>query len=133
MEVEWRWATRPRVSTFTTEFGGTRLLQCSRQADASSPNQDRCAVTVRRIDREHPRNGMPTPAVTRYGQLALARATDVLRPVGVVDPLWSPKWDGWRALWGAGRLWGRRGTDLTRYFPDLVNLPPNRGGMRYEE
>ncbi len=31
--------------------------------------------------------------------LALARATDVLRPVGVVDPLWSPKWDGWRALW----------------------------------
>jgi len=63
---------------------------------------------------------MPTPAVTRYGQLALARATDVLRPVGVVDPLWSPKWDGWRALWGAGRLWGRRGTDLTRYFPDLV-------------
>lgn len=62
--------------------------------------------------------------------LALARSTDVLRPAGVLDPLWSAKWDGWRAVWGGGRLWGRRGTDLTRYFPDLVpvlaaRLPEN--------
>lgn len=54
--------------------------------------------------------------------LALARPTDVMRPPGVAEPLWSAKWDGWRVVWGGGRLWGRRGTDLTRYFPDLVSV-----------
>ena len=60
------------------------------------------------------------PPLAMPPPLALAHSTDVLRPAGVLDPLWSAKWDGWRAVWGGGRLWGRRGTDLTGYFPDLV-------------
>jgi len=51
---------------------------------------------------------------------ALVAVTDVMRPLGVSDPRWEAKWDGWRGLWASGRLWSRRGTDLTGYFPDLV-------------
>jgi ATP-dependent DNA ligase len=52
--------------------------------------------------------------------LALARATDVLHPRGVRQACWEPKFDGWRVAYAAGRLWSRHGTDLTRYFPDLM-------------
>lgn len=50
----------------------------------------------------------------------LARAADRI-PEGLV---YEPKWDGWRCLLardGADiRLWSRRGTDLTAFFPELV-------------
>lgn len=52
--------------------------------------------------------------------VALARLTDTFTPVGVKSPVWEPKWDGYRALAGGGRLFSRRGTNLTRYFPDLT-------------
>lgn len=52
--------------------------------------------------------------------VALARLTDTLTPPGVPDPVWEPKWDGYRALSSAGRLYSRRGTDLTPLFPDLA-------------
>jgi ATP-dependent DNA ligase len=32
----------------------------------------------------------------------------------------EPKRDGWRAVLAGGRLWSRRGTDLTRYFSGVV-------------
>jgi len=54
--------------------------------------------------------------------VALARVTDQLRPAGVREPLWQQKWDGWRAVWAGQRLWSRRGTALTRYFPDLARV-----------
>jgi ATP-dependent DNA ligase len=53
----------------------------------------------------------------------------VLRPAGVTNARWEPKLDGWRAVWVHGRLWSRRGADISRLFPDLVSalsaqLPP---------
>ena len=57
--------------------------------------------------------GLPPP-------LALARSTDTLTPVGVREPRFEMKWDGYRAAAAGGRLWSRRGTDLTRLFPDLA-------------
>jgi ATP-dependent DNA ligase len=58
--------------------------------------------------------------------VALARATEALRPASVREPCWEPKWDGWRAAYVGGRLWSRRGTELTRYFPDLVPVMRDR-------
>jgi ATP-dependent DNA ligase len=52
--------------------------------------------------------------------LALARSVDTLTPAGVRDPVWEPKWDGYRALTAGGRLVSRRGTNLTNFFPDLA-------------
>ena len=52
--------------------------------------------------------------------LALARITGTLLPAGVREPGFEPKFDGWRACYGGGRLWSRRGTDLSGYFPDLM-------------
>ncbi len=52
--------------------------------------------------------------------VALARLADTLAPPGVKTPVYEPKWDGWRALSSAGRLYSRRGTDLTALFPDLA-------------
>ena len=50
----------------------------------------------------------------------MARSVKTLRPLGVRHPVWEPKWDGYRAIYGGGRLVSRRGTDLTRLFPDLA-------------
>lgn len=52
--------------------------------------------------------------------VALARAVDSLDDVPVADPVFEPKWDGWRAVVAGGRVWSRRGTDLTRFLPDLA-------------
>ena len=43
-----------------------------------------------------------------------------LTPRGAKTPIWEPKWDGYRALYGDGRLFSRRGTNLTPLFPDLA-------------
>lgn len=59
--------------------------------------------------------GIPLPP-----PVALARAVDSLDDVPVTDPVFEPKWDGWRAVVAGGRVWSRRGTDLTRYLPDLA-------------
>ena len=64
---------------------------------------------------------MPVPP-----PVALAQATEALRPASVREPCWEPKWDGWRAAYVGGRLWSRRGTELTRYFPDLVPVMRDR-------
>jgi ATP-dependent DNA ligase len=56
---------------------------------------------------------MPVP-------VALTRASDTLTPAGITAPVFEPKWDGYRVLVADGRMWSRRGTDLTRYFPDLA-------------
>ncbi|PZS24201.1 MAG: ATP-dependent DNA ligase [Pseudonocardiales bacterium] len=52
--------------------------------------------------------------------VALARTATALPPRGVPMARFEPKFDGFRAVWGAGRLWSRRGTDLSIYFPDLL-------------
>jgi ATP-dependent DNA ligase len=52
--------------------------------------------------------------------LALARPTDTLTPDGVREPRFEAKWDGYRAAVVGGRIWSRRGTNLTRFFPDLA-------------
>jgi hypothetical protein len=66
-------------------------------------------------------NGSVTsPAIALPPPLALARSTDTLTPVGVLDARFEMKWDGYRAAAAGGRLWSQRGTDLTRLFPDLA-------------
>lgn len=52
--------------------------------------------------------------------VALAKLVDTLTPPGPRNPVWEPKWDGYRALYGGGRLYSRRGTDLGKLFPDLL-------------
>ena len=52
--------------------------------------------------------------------VALARLTESLTPSGVREPVWEPKWDGYRCTASAGRLYSRHGTNLTPYFPDLA-------------
>ena len=52
-----------------------------------------------------------------------------LTPPGAKTPIYQPKWDGYRALYSAGRLHSRKGTNLTPLFPDLIpiltaRLPP---------
>jgi len=61
-----------------------------------------------------------TSGVTIPPPLALARITDTLTPPGLRDFAAEPKFDGFRAVFAGSRLWSRHGTDLTRYFPDLV-------------
>jgi ATP-dependent DNA ligase len=58
--------------------------------------------------------------------LALARGTGTLHPAGVPEPGFEPKFDGWRACYAGGRLWSRRGTDLSGYFPDLMPVLHDR-------
>jgi ATP-dependent DNA ligase len=58
---------------------------------------------------------VPLPA-----PVALARLVDYLTPSGAKDPVWEPKWDGYRALSSAGRLYSRNRTNLTPVFPDLA-------------
>ena len=60
---------------------------------------------------------MPMPA-----PVALARLVDTLTPPGAKTPIYQPKWDGYRALYSAGRLYSRNGTDLTPLFPDLTPI-----------
>ena len=58
--------------------------------------------------------------VTLPAAVALARPVGSLTPAGVKDPVWEPKWDGYRALTGAGKLYSRNGTNLTPLFTDLA-------------
>jgi ATP-dependent DNA ligase len=58
--------------------------------------------------------------------VALARPTTRLVPVGLSAARWEPKLDGWRAVWAYGRLWSRRGVDISRLFPDLVPVLAGR-------
>ena len=66
------------------------------------------------------------PTVSMPASVALARSVDTLTPVGVREPVWEPKWDGYRALYADGRLYSRNGTNLTRLFPDLVPVLASR-------
>jgi ATP-dependent DNA ligase len=63
---------------------------------------------------------MMSPVIALPPPLALARLTYTLSPTGVREPRFEAKWDGYRAVVAAGRIWSRRGTDLTRFFPDLA-------------
>ena len=68
--------------------------------------------------------------LTLPAPVALARPVESLTPPGVRDPVWQPKWDGYRATTAAGRLYSRNGTNLTPLFPDLApvlaaRLPPD--------
>ena len=70
-------------------------------------------------------SAVPLPA-----PVALARLVDSLTPPGAKTPIYQPKWDGYRALYSAGRLHSRKGTNLTPLFPDLIpiltaRLPPD--------
>lgn len=58
--------------------------------------------------------------VSLHAPVALARPVDDLTLFGVKDPVWEPKWDGYRALVGGGRIFSRNGTNLTPLFPDLT-------------
>jgi len=58
--------------------------------------------------------------VSLQAPVALARPVDELVPSGMKDPVWEPKWDGYRALVGGGRIYSRNGTNLTPLFPDLT-------------
>lgn len=60
------------------------------------------------------------PAVSLHAPVALARRVDELTPSGAKDLVWEPKWDGYRALVGGGRIYSRNGTILTPLFPDLA-------------
>ncbi|WP_344950233.1 ATP-dependent DNA ligase [Terrabacter ginsenosidimutans] len=58
--------------------------------------------------------------VSLQAPVALARSVDDLTPSGVKDLVWEPKWDGYRALVGGGKIFSRNGTNLTPLFPDLT-------------
>lgn len=60
------------------------------------------------------------PAVSLHAPVALARRVDDLIPDGATDLVWEPKWDGYRVLVSSGRIYSRRGTNLTPLFPDLT-------------
>ncbi|KRF35523.1 hypothetical protein [Terrabacter sp. Soil810] len=60
------------------------------------------------------------PGVSLRSPVALARPIDDLTPQGAQNLVWEPKWDGYRALVGAGRIYSRNGTNLTPLFPDLA-------------
>jgi hypothetical protein len=78
----------------------------------SSQHTRRCGrVAVRRGCRQ--RRSLPAP-------VALARLVDSLTPPGAKAYVYQPKWDGYRALYAAGRLYSRNGTNLTPLFPDLI-------------
>ena len=63
-------------------------------------------------------SAVPLPA-----PVALARLVDSLTLPGAKAPIYQPKWDGYRAVYSAGRLYSRNGTNLTPLFPDLVPTP----------
>ena len=58
--------------------------------------------------------------VSLQAPVALARRVDDLTPAGAGDLVWEPKWDGYRALVGGGRIFSRNGTNLTPLFRDLT-------------
>ncbi|GAA5025321.1 hypothetical protein GCM10023258_18140 [Terrabacter aeriphilus] len=58
--------------------------------------------------------------VSLHSPVALARPVDDLSPSGVKNLVWEPKWDGYRALVGGGKIFSRNGTNLTPLFPDLT-------------
>ena len=58
--------------------------------------------------------------VSLQAPVALARLVDDLDPSKAKNPVWEPKWDGYRALVGGGRIYSRNGTNLTALFPDLT-------------
>ncbi|MGO4600086.1 ATP-dependent DNA ligase [Terrabacter sp. 2RAF25] len=64
--------------------------------------------------------------VSLHAPVALVRAVDDLTPSGVKKMVWEPKWDGYRALVGSGRILSRNGTDLTPLFPDLAPVLTSR-------
>lgn len=66
------------------------------------------------------------PAIELPVPLALARSAETLTPSGAREPRFEPKWDGYRALVAGGRIWSRTGTDLGRFFPDLVPVLRSR-------
>ncbi|MGO4603651.1 hypothetical protein AB4030_17060 [Terrabacter sp. 2YAF2] len=58
--------------------------------------------------------------VSLQAPVALARRVDELVPSKTADLVWEPKWDGYRALVGGGRIYSRNGTNLTPLFPDVA-------------
>lgn len=66
------------------------------------------------------------PVVELPVPLALARSAETLTPPGVREARFEPKWDGYRAQVAGGRIWSRTGTDLGRFFPDLVPVLRSR-------
>src|SRR5690242_2993151 len=65
-------------------------------------------------------------AVSLHAPVALARPVDELTPPGAKDLVWEPKWEGYRGLVGAGRIFSRSGTNLTPLFPDLTPVLSSR-------
>jgi ATP-dependent DNA ligase len=65
-------------------------------------------------------------AVSLHAPVALARPVDELTPPGAKHLVWEPKWDGYRVLVGAGRIFSRNGTNLTPLFPDLTPVLSSR-------
>src|SRR6478672_4238378 len=64
--------------------------------------------------------------VSLQSPVALARPVDDLTPSDSKDLVWEPKWDGYRALVGGGRIFSRNGTNLTPLFPDLTPVLSSR-------
>ncbi|WP_076259475.1 hypothetical protein [Intrasporangium flavum] len=58
--------------------------------------------------------------VSLQAPVALARPIGDLTPSEVKNLVWEPKWDGYRALVGGGKIFSRNGTNLTPLFPDLT-------------
>lgn len=67
-----------------------------------------------------PQTDVVSSAVPVPPPLALAKTTDTLSPAGVREPRFETKWDGYRVCVHAGSIWSRRGSNLTRLFPDLA-------------
>lgn len=60
------------------------------------------------------------PVVSLPAPVALARLADSLTPLGAgTDLVWQPKFDG-RVVTAGGRMYSRRGANLTPLFPDLA-------------
>lgn len=64
--------------------------------------------------------------VSLQAPVALARLVEDLGPSGAKNPVWEPKWDGYRALVGSGRIYSRNGTNLTALFPELTPVLSSR-------
>src|SRR6476469_4058683 len=64
--------------------------------------------------------------VSLHAPVALARRVNEFTPSGAKGLVWEPKWDGYRALVGGGRIYSRNGTNLTPLFPDLTPVLTSR-------
>ncbi|WP_371551310.1 hypothetical protein [Streptomyces sp. NBC_00554] len=67
----------------------------------------------------------PSPLSNAPTAVSLALCQSVDRVRGDSGISLEPKFDGWRCqvLTGAGRVWSRHGTDLTRAFADIAQAP----------